>query len=310
LLHGDTKNLRAKTVRWYGERSSVFIRWAEARGVTQLTDVKPQTVQEYLQYLRHSHVSGIGPKGRKGQAPKGDRRLADTTVRGAYNVLQVWFRWAAREDRLQSDPMLGVEKPKVPKGQIRAATRTDVRQLAQVARRHEGFEGVRNETIVKLAFATGLRLSEVAGLSLKDIDWSTSSLRVVGKGNKERRVYFGRKTRRTLQSYVNNSRAAVVRRFSDRDDEVLFLTVHGRPMSPSGITTAFRRLRNQAGIRAPFHGLRHGFAAESTRMGADPFYLQEQLGHASLDMVRHYVRQFGPDRQRKASRFDLSDLLE
>jgi len=307
---GDAKNLQPKTVRWYGERSSIFVRWAAGQGIHQLQQVTPQKIQEFLHHLRHEHASGAGPKGRNGQSPKGDRRLADVTIRGSYNILQVWFRWAQREGLLRHDPMQGVEKPKVPKGQIPVATRTEVRQLTTTARQRDGYQGVRDETIVSFTFATGLRLSEVAGLTLSDIDWSSSSLRILGKGNKERQVYMGPTTRRALRNYVHKSRAALVRRFSDRDDDALFLTVHGRPMAASGITTVFRRLRSKAGIKARFHGLRHGFAAESTRRGADPFYLQEQLGHSSLDMVRHYVQKFGPDRQRKAARFDLGDLLK
>src|SRR3990170_3613321 len=207
-----------------------------------------------------------------------------------------------------------MRRPPITKGRVPVADRNDIDLLVREAHRQSkakgarGFIGLRNETIIKLVFDTGLRLSEVVGLRLQDVDTRGSQVRVLGKGNKERRPYFGEEVREQLQRYVKARNYVAGKYHTGTDaDAPFFITPTGRPLTRSGLTTTYRRLRQRVGVRDRFHGLRHAFAAAWVSTGGSPFGLLEQLGHTDLEMVRVYVRNFGNSRKEEAKRHSPVD---
>lgn len=292
----SVNGLASKSIDWYTERSGKFLDWVKNRGITLLIEVSSQTVIDYLNDLR---AGGSSP----------------ATVRGCYNVLNIFFRRCVEEKFLRKNPMTGMRRPPVTKDKIPVADRRDIDLLIREAHRAsrangpKGAVGLRDETVIKLVFDTGLRLSEVVGLRLENVDARGTKLCVLGKGNKERWVYFGEEVRKQLQRYLR-SRNAVVTRFNPTlrgPDAPFFVTHHGRPLTRSGLVVSYRRLRGKVGVRARFHGLRHAFAAAWATTGGNPFALKEQLGHTSMDMTQVYVRAFGESRRDEAKRHSPVD---
>lgn len=287
----EQEGVSPKTVRgYYQVQLPAFVRWTTEQGVDDIADVTPQLVADYLRDLREG-------------------RYADASLHTAYRALKTFLRWSYDRGYLKADPLKGIIRPpRIAQHRIPVATEGDVARLIQMARRDaskggaEGYRAARDYAIIALTFDTGLRLSEVAGIRLGDIDWRQQAVRVLGKGQKERVVYFGDELRRVLATFLR-ARERVAREGDADPGAPLFLTVDGRPLSAASIATSFKRLRRRVGVRAKFHGLRHAFAAAWLRAGGDPFSLQEQLGHSSLDMVRVYLRAFGAERATKARRF-------
>lgn len=150
------------------------------------------------------------------------------------------------------------------------------------------FRGLRNQTLVRLLFDTGLRLQEACGVTTLDVDLHEGYLLVRhGKGQKERSVPFGKKTRKALWAYLKQRE-----RYARPQYKELFITEEGTPFSARGVQMMFKRLRKRVqmeGIRLSPHTARHSFALHYIEAGGDPFSLQRILGHTTQAMTARYV---------------------
>ena len=150
----------------------------------------------------------------------------------------------------------------------------------------EGSMPVRDVALLEVLYGTGIRASEVAGLRLRDQIPSQRALRGMGKGRKERMVLLGQPAVRALNAWLEE-RAI---RTSDKDEGRLFLSRTGRPMDRKALWKRLRTLAEAAGGRTMHpHRLRHAFATDLLRGGADLRAIQELLGHARLETTRIYT---------------------
>ncbi len=156
----------------------------------------------------------------------------------------------------------------------------------------------RDRAIVETAYAAGLRISEIAGTSLADLDLRRGEIRVLGKGRKERIGLLGAPAREALEEYLRNARPALAASAaasptspSTTDETALFLAVGGRRLSVRAIRQRIDRLADRAGLPAGVspHTLRHSFASHLLEGGADLRTVQELLGHASLATTQVYT---------------------
>jgi integrase/recombinase XerC len=147
--------------------------------------------------------------------------------------------------------------------------------------------GLRDLTIFELLYATGLRVGEIASLKMKDIEFGSRSITVLGKGNKERMVLYGQKAADSLQAYLK-LRGLLVKKI---DSGFLFLNTQGNRLSE----TRIRQILNQylAGLawqkKISPHTFRHSFATHLLNSGADLRFIQELLGHSSLSTTQKYT---------------------
>jgi site-specific recombinase XerD len=145
--------------------------------------------------------------------------------------------------------------------------------------------GARDHAMLTLLLDTGLRMSELIGLKLRDVDLEAGSLKVLGKGNKERIVPFGVAAQKTVWRYVHQVRPEPL------GADYLFLTLDGAPFTRDGFRSLIKRVGARAGVpRLHPHLCRHTFATCYLINGGDVFSLQQILGHTTLEMVRRYVR--------------------
>ena len=147
---------------------------------------------------------------------------------------------------------------------------------------------VRNLALFELFYATGMRVSEVSGLTLPQIDLDLKTILVHGKGNKDRYVAFDDRTKNSLLNYLNNARPRLLK---DKDEQHVFLSNQGKAISDRGIQYVMQKTFNQAGISGKVHPheLRHTFATAMLNNGADMRSVQELLGHSSLSATQIYT---------------------
>ena len=218
-------------------------------------------------------------------------RLANRSLARHLSTLRSFFRWACREGHLEKSPALGLPTPRLPKTLPRAMTLPDTERLLETD--EEGLVPERERALFELLYATGLRVSEAAGLDLEDVDFSGRLVRVTGKGRRERIVPFGESAEDALHAYLP-SRAALRHRAGEDGSgggEPLFVNARGGRLTSRSMARLLKRRLRAAGLPADIspHALRHTFATHLLQAGADLRAIQELLGHASLSTTQKYT---------------------
>jgi integrase/recombinase XerC len=274
----DARRYSPQTVRAYRSDLDRFAGFWErdfgegSASKTPLSRVDTLAVRSYLASLHRS-------------------RLASRSLSRHLSTLRSFFRWACREGHLDKNPARALPAPRLPKTLPRAMTLPDTERLL-TADEDAPFPE-RDRALFELLYATGLRVSEAAGLDLEDVDFASRLLRVVGKGNKERIAPFGETAEDALATYLP---VRVARRkgsrSADRDDgEPLFVNARGGRLTTRSMARLLKHRLRAAGLPAEIspHALRHSFATHLLEAGADLRAIQELLGHASLSTTQKYT---------------------
>jgi integrase/recombinase XerC len=244
----------------------------QAAGRTPLSKVDTLAVRSYMAHLHRD-------------------RLANRSLARHLSTLRSFFRWACREGHLEKNPARGLPSPRIPKTLPRAMTLPDTERLLSVEE-DEGFVPERERALFELLYATGLRVSEAAGLDLDDVDLASRLVRVTGKGSRQRIVPFGEAAGEALRAYLP-SRDALAHRAAQGAGagEPLFVNVRGGRLTPRSMARLLKRRLRAAGLPEEIspHALRHTFATHLLQAGADLRAIQELLGHASLSTTQKYT---------------------
>lgn len=220
------------------------------------------------------------------QALQGRRK---TTLARKLASLRTFFKYLQRQGLMESNPGALAPTPKLEKALPRFLTVDEVFHLLGQSGGEADFLTLRNRAILEVFYAGGLRLSELAGLKLTDLDLTEGVLKVLGKGAKERLAFLGGAAREALAAYLpvrqrllGQSGAAVA---------ALFLNQRGRPFSARGIARLVAGWARKAGLPGGLspHALRHSFATHLLEGGADLRTVQELLGHASISSTQRYL---------------------
>lgn len=242
---------------------------------------KPE-LMAFCAYLVKGHLE---PGGRWGN-PQMTRPVRPRTVQTYQGHLRTFFRWVVREGALDVSPMDRIDSPPCRRDQIQPFSADQVNALLSAARRTQN--PARDEAIVWTLYDTGIRAAELCGLKRKDLDLSAKKITVLGKGNKTRSVYFGRRLARTLWSYLGQSEWD--------PEEPLFCAERSRDKGAAlhryGLRDLVERLGKSAqieGVRCSAHTFRHTHALEYLRCGGSVEGLRERLGHENVKMTLKYV---------------------
>lgn len=205
-------------------------------------------------------------------------------------AVRAFSAWAYRRGSLPTDVAARLRSPR-PDSHVPTVLGVDeVARLLEQARARAGDEDpvhVRDWAALELLYATGMRISELTGADLADVDLGERLVQVVGKGDRERVVPFGQPAARALEAWLGRGRPALV---GPATDGALFLGARGGRVDPRTLRGVLHRLTAQAGVRdlAP-HGLRHSAATHLLAGGSDLRTVQEVLGHASLATTQRYT---------------------
>ncbi|MGD8726130.1 MAG: tyrosine recombinase XerC [Gemmatimonadales bacterium] len=223
------------------------------------------------------------------------RGLAKRSIARAVSVFRTFYQFLGTRYGIEDNPARGIRAPKLERKLPAVLDRTQVEMMFEYAQRGAadgGFGPTRDLAILELFYATGIRLSELAGLNLQDVDIVSEQIKVRGKGRKERIVPFGEYAARALRTYLTERDDLVARpRKSRVDRRAVFLSRRGKRLSPRGVQHIVRQYLRalDEGLGLRVHSIRHSFATHLLDAGADLRAVQELLGHASLSTTQVYT---------------------
>ena len=261
------EGLSANTLDAYRRDLEGLSRWLAPRGMALMTASRA----DLLEYL--SGCAG------KGASPRTTARLLSS--------LRRFYGYLVREERIKTDPTVLIDSPKIGRPLPKSLTEEQVEKLLQspdVATHY----GLRDRAMLETLYATGLRVSELVGLTLSQVSLTQGVVRVIGKGDKERLVPMGEEAISWISRYLAEGRPRLVR---SRSTDALFATARGGPMTRQAFWHNLKVHTRTAGIQTALspHTLRHAFATHLLNHGADLRVVQMLLGHADLSTTQIYT---------------------
>ncbi len=268
------RGLSPNTVSAYRRDLGRYARFLDRRGVDAATGIDAAIVSAFVADISAStHDDG--------------RPYRSTSVVRALSAVRSFHRFLLREGDMPEDPTAGVVRPRLPRSLPHPLSVGDVARLLGAPRPTDS-KGLRDRAVLETMYAAGLRVSELVGLDVDDVDLEDGSVRVLGKGGKERDVPLGRYAREAIAAYLARARPTLA---TSRSRSALFLSRRGGRLSRQACWNAIREHAGAAGIRSRVtpHTLRHSFATHLLDGGADIRVVQELLGHASVSTTQVYT---------------------
>ncbi|MFM8998950.1 MAG: site-specific tyrosine recombinase XerD [Actinomycetota bacterium] len=253
-------------------------RYAAHLGRRHVTDAARASERDVTAFVAGLASSTHGDEGRPYRATSVVRHLS---------AIRSFHRFLVREGLARTDPSTTTARPRLPRALPKPLPLDDVLRLLD-APPSATTSGIRDRAVLETLYGAGLRVSELAGLDVDDVDLETGSLRVLGKGGKEREVPLGRHAVRAVRAYLTRARPELV---GPRTRGALFLNLRGGRLTRQGIAGILAAAVARAGLRARVspHTLRHSFATHLLEGGADVRVVQELLGHASVGTTQVYT---------------------
>jgi integrase/recombinase XerC len=260
------RNASPHTIRAYGDDLEQFTRYLEeALG----REPRPEDVDHVLirGFLAELHRRGL-------KKASSARKLAG---------LRTFFRYLCREGRLEKNPARALVSPRLEKRIPKPLDETQIDALLDVPGDQPA--QVRSRAILELLYATGIRCAELVGLDVGEVDLEARMVRVLGKGNKERIVLFGTRSRTALRDWLK------VRATLKPRTDAVFLNLRGGRLTDRSVRALLSQRVKQVALQQECspHTLRHSFATHLLARGADLRAIQELLGHASLSTTQRYT---------------------
>jgi integrase/recombinase XerC len=279
------RNLSPHTVRAYESDLTQFLETVASRAGVRRRDLEPAALDRTTirGFLAEAHAHGQS-------RATGARKLA---------AVRTFLRYLRREGVIDDDPAALIA---TPKRDVRMPAHLSEQEMIALLAAPAGDQplGRRDHAILELFYASGLRLSELAGLDIDDVNLSAKIVRVLGKGGKQRLVPFNTSTSSAIRAYLRD-RAVLTRgnalvgtggrRRSPADNDALFVNYRGGRLSVRSIDRLVRRYVASSSTRLGIspHALRHSFATHLLQRGADLRAIQELLGHARLSTTQRYT---------------------
>ena len=273
---------------------------ANVRGCSQRTaEAYARAVQQFVEYLAVVHGEEAAFDWQRVDYAVMRRYLAHlsraqytpATIAARLAALKAFFRYLAREGVVKLNAASLARPPKKPRRLPSVLDRREVENLLKAPDPSTPL-GVRNRAILELLYASGMRVSELCGLDVGDINLNRRTARVLGKRGKERTVLFGGPAREALGTYLEGTRPLLVRgNVRSTDEEALFLSKSGRRLGTNAVRGVVRKcvLEAETGQPATPHSFRHTFATHLLDAGADLRSVQSLLGHESLSSTQIYT---------------------
>jgi integrase/recombinase XerD len=260
------RGLSENTIQSYSRDLIRFIQYLEARNLSSLS-IGQNDLLDYMSSLQGT--------------------ISVRSAARSLSALKMFFRFLVYDGKIEKSPARLLNTPKLPRKLPGVLSLEEVDRLLSQPDPATHL-GQRDKAMLELLYATGLRVSELVGLKLTNINLEAGYIRTVGKGSKERMVPMGGKALEALKGFLDDGR---VRLLKNKMDPHLFLNARGRPMTRQGFWKIIRQYGMKSGLKGPItpHILRHSFASHLLECGADLRAVQVMLGHADISTTQIYT---------------------
>jgi integrase/recombinase XerC len=278
-----SRNLAIGTIEFYTKKLKAFIEFCADIAITDINEIRPETIRHFLIYLEERHHKPGG-------------------IHCYYRVLKTFLLWYEVETEPDNwaNPIERVRAPIVPLEPLDPVSVDTVREMIRTCL-PEQLTAARDKASLLFLLDTGVRLAEFLGLNRQDVNLITGTVQIRrGKGRKPRNVYMGDKARIALKRYLR-----------DRNDHnpALWIGTSGERLSATAVRSMLRRRSDRAGVPVPSpHDFRRAFAIERWRAGTDIVTLSKLMGHTSLQILNRYLKQVGEDLEQAARETSPVDL--
>lgn len=262
------KRYSEDTITNYNLDLDLFLKFLKANKINKFKETDYDFLRRYLVYLSN------------------DKKYSNKTIARHISSLHTFYDFLLDEGAIDSNPMNLIN---APKKEIRLPVYLNVNELEEL---YECIDtkkrvGKRDILIIELFYSTGIRLSELVNIKLKDIDFKEKKIKILGKGSKERYVLYGDICSKYLDDYMTNTRKL----YQKTPSEYLLLNQRGTKLTASGIEFIINKILRQSNINTKLtpHVLRHTFATHMLNDGADLMTVKELLGHSDLSTTGIYM---------------------
>jgi integrase/recombinase XerC len=265
---GAVRGVSRRTLAAYGKDLYRFEAYCGNRGVVpELSN--PQGVQHFI-----ADLSAEG--------------IASVSVNRALSAVRGFYRWLIRTGRRRDDPSANIRNLKTPKSLPAFLWEGEMAAFAELPEKEGILWPLRDKALILVMYSAGLRISELVSLSVDDVDPDCRGGRVIGKGDKERYVFFSEEAAEALKDYMP---ARASRLKAEAPAKAVFINRRGGPISVPGVRWIIGKYGDRSGLGKHIHphALRHSFATHLVNSGCDVRLVQELLGHASISTTQRYT---------------------
>lgn len=261
------KHYSELTVKGYLKDLNMFLEYLNENNIKNYKSVDYQCIRLYINYLYKLKYN-------------------NKTISRHISSLRSFFKYLKVNKAINNNPMTLVSNPKLDKKLPKYLNFEDVEKLLN-AFDNNNYIGLRNSLILEMLYSTGIRVGEIVNIKLKDISMLDKSIKITGKGNKQRIVYYGTKCSKLLKLYLKKSYPIL----NSNSSNYLLLSKTGKKINDREIRTIIDNATKIAGINMKIspHVLRHTFATHMLNEGADLRSVQELLGHENLSTTQIYT---------------------
>lgn len=261
------KKYSNKTIENYSIDLEQFTNYLKSININSIKDVSYEILRKYLEYLYNNKYS-------------------NKTICRHISSIKSYYKFLVNKEYLKDNPSELLNSPKMEFRLPNYLNIIDLEKILSIPNRETKI-GKRDILILEMFYSTGVRLSELVNIKISDIDRSNRQIKVLGKGSKERIVFFSIKCLEYLDDYLNNSRIFLLK----ENNDYLFLNNKGKKLSTSGVEYIIRQilLKSDLHIHLTPHTLRHTFATHMLDEGADLMTVKELLGHENISTTGIYT---------------------
>ncbi len=264
------KNYSPQTLKCYKNDLAIFFSFLNNKDVKSINLINKTLLRSYYIFLKE------------------EKKLSPVSISRNLSTLRSFFKYLLKIGEVQKNFAKNLSNPKIPKKLPFVPTEEEINSAIE-EEGEENFLSLRNKAILEIIYGSGLRVSEVINLKIKDLNLDINILKVKGKGKKERIVPIGKKAKETLKKYIEE-RDRFLKKIR-KSTEILFINFKGEPLSDRGVRYIIKKWGFKHGLpQIHPHALRHAFATHLLNAGADLRSIQELLGHSNLATTEIYTK--------------------